>query len=701
MRKRTAELASSQHFLESVNQATPNCIYLYDLSAKSLVFANRAFEILLGYSTDELQAMGPEFYQQTIHPDDRAKVEDHDHAILQADAADAAVFAIEYQVRDAAGNCSWLYSQSVIFTKADEGQPALILVTAVDINDRKQTEAALRKSQKRYKLAVQVSGNGIWDWNLLTDEVYYSPRFKQILGYKDNEMGHHFSTFESRLHPDDHDQILAAMHNHLQQGVPFDVKYRLRTKAGNYLWIYSKGQAIWDEASNPVRMAGSISDISDLKAAEDNLRESEARYRRLYESTPVMLSSINRMGELVSVSNHWLQTFGYERSEVIGRQSTEFLTAKSQQYAQAVILPEYFKTGVCKDAPYQMVCKDGSIRDVLMSAIADRDESGAFVRSLAVLIDVTDRNQAEAELTGYREHLEELVEARAAEIQQTNQQLQAEVLERQQAERELAKRAQALEQSNQALEQSNGDLEQFAYVISHDLQEPLRAMAVFSQLLEGRYGDQLGPTAQGYLTHIVGGAIRMQALIDGILAFSRIVHQGRTFEPIALEQVLAVALKNLGAAISDSQATVTFDPLPTLKIDENQIVQLFQNLIGNAIKFRRTEPPRIHITPKRQPNCWLFSVQDNGIGIPKDQQERLFVLFQRLHTRQEYKGYGIGLAICKKIVERHQGHIWVDSAPGNGATFYFTLATNNNPSKGETLGVTTLSNIKTKSELKA
>ncbi|MDJ0702960.1 MAG: CheR family methyltransferase [Leptolyngbyaceae cyanobacterium MO_188.B28] len=693
VQKRTAELANSRHFLESINQTTPNSIYLYDLSAKSLVFANRAFEALLGYSSDELHEMGAEYHQQIIHPDDRAKVEAHHHAILQADIANNAIFDIEFQVCDSSGNWRWLYNQEVIFANAEDERPTVVLGTAVDITDRKRTEAALQESQERYTLVVQGVGAGVWDWNILTNTNYMSPRFKQILGYEEDEIENLLDSWESRVHPDDLDWVCKLRHNHLEHQTPYEAEYRMQTKTGDNIWIYDTAQAIWDDAGNPIRMAGSIIDISDRKAAEENLRESEARYRRLYENTPVMLHSINSNGELISVSDHWLQTFGYERSEVIGRKSTEFLTAESQQYAKEVILPEYFKTGVCKDVPYQMVRQDGGIRDVLLSATADWDESGAFVRSLEVLIDVTDRNKTQAELTRYQEHLEELVEDRAAEIQQTNQDLQAEVLERRQAESKLAKRA-------KALEQSNADLEQFAYVISHDLQEPLRAMTVFSQLLGGRYRDQLDSTANEYITHIVEGALRMQALIDGILAFSRVAHQARPPETmeleIELEQVLAAAIKNLSAAIADSQATVTYDALPKLKIDKNQIVQLFQNLIGNAIKFRGAEPPRIHITAEHQLHQWVFSIQDNGIGIPKEQQTRMFALFQRLHTRKQYEGYGIGLAICKKIVERHQGRIWVDSEPGNGTTLYFTIATNKGSSKGDPSKDRTLNDIKTK-----
>ena len=198
-------------------------------------------------------------------------------------------------------------------------------------------------------------------------------------------------------------------------------------------------------------------------------------------------------------------------------------------------------------------------------------------------------------------------------------------------------------------------------------------MTVFSQLLSQRYSHQLDDTAAGYIKHVVEGGIRMQALIDGILAFSRITHNTDTFEQTDTASVLAIALKNLQTALTEAQANVTYDALPTLPADSNQITQLFQNLIGNAIKFRSDKPPRIHISAEQQDDRWLFSVQDNGIGIPSEQQSRIFDLFQRLHTHEEQEGYGIGLAICKKIVQRHNGVLSVDSKPREGTVFCFTL----------------------------
>ncbi|NEZ57123.1 chemotaxis protein CheB [Adonisia turfae] len=528
--------------------------------------------------------------------------------------------------------------------------------------------AELTASQERYDLAVKGARVGLWDRNLLTNENYISPQYREILGYEDDqdELQNWHTAFESKLHPGDYGRVMEALNNHLQHRVPYQAEYRMRKKNGDYCWVYARGQAIWDESGNPVRITGSVIDISDRKAAEKELQDSEARYRNLYESTPAILCSINNEDELVSISHHWLQTFGYDHTEVIGRKFTEFLTPESRQYAVDVVMPDFLENGVCHNIPYQWICKDGSIRDVLLSATVEQGTSGILPRSLAVLSDVTEHNKSQAELVRYQEHLEELVEGRTTEIKQANQQLQAEVLERQRAQSELANRA-------QALEQSNADLEQFAYVVSHDLQEPLRAMTVFAQLLEGDYGKHLDATAHDYIGHIVEGGIRMHGLINGILAFSRATHREITFTAVELEQVLTAAIKNLSSAIEESQAVITHDVLPSLNVDEPQILQLFQNLISNAIKFRGAEPPRIHMGAEWKNNQWTFSLQDNGIGIPKEQQERTFGLFQRLHTREEKEGYGIGLAVCKKVVERHQGHIWLESEPGQGSAFYFTL----------------------------
>ena len=238
---------------------------------------------------------------------------------------------------------------------------------------------------------------------------------------------------------------------------------------------------------------------------------------------------------------------------------------------------------------------------------------------------------------------------------------------------DLVEARQKLEESVAELGRSNADLQQFAYVASHDLQEPLRMVSSYTQLIARRYKGKLDADADEFIAFAVDGANRMQRLILDLLAYSRVNTAGRQFEPTAMETVLKAALNNLTNAVKESQAIITHDPLPAVMGDDKQLAQLFQNLLSNAVKFGGAQPPRIHISAKQTDGEWLFSVRDHGIGLDPQYADRIFVIFQRLHTREEYPGTGIGLAICKKIVERHGGRIWVESELGKGATFYFTM----------------------------
>jgi light-regulated signal transduction histidine kinase (bacteriophytochrome) len=259
-----------------------------------------------------------------------------------------------------------------------------------------------------------------------------------------------------------------------------------------------------------------------------------------------------------------------------------------------------------------------------------------------------------------------MVTERTSALNDANIRLSVELDERRRAEKMLA-------QYTEDLKRSNAELEQFAYVASHDLQEPLRMVASFTQLLAKRYQDKLDRDANEFIGFAVDGANRMQVLINDLLAFSRVGTRGKPFAPTDCEAVLSHTLANLTTALQETGAVVTHDPLPTVMADAVQLGQLLQNLLANALKFRGPDPLRVHIAAQRQGDEWIFSVQDNGIGIAPEHQERIFSIFQRLHRREEFPGTGLGLALCKKIAERHGGRIWVESAPGRGSTFYFSI----------------------------
>jgi len=274
--------------------------------------------------------------------------------------------------------------------------------------------------------------------------------------------------------------------------------------------------------------------------------------------------------------------------------------------------------------------------------------------------------QAAATLRRAKDDLEIQVAQRTEELRNANIHLAVELDERRRTEQQLAR-------YSQELARSNAELEQFAYVASHDLQEPLRMVASFTQLLAKRYRDRLDQDAHEFIGYAVDGATRMQRLINDLLAYSRVGTRGKPFQLKDGNDVFRQARDNLTKAIEDSGALIFTDHLPSVKGDEMQLIQLFQNLMANAIKFRGPESPQIQVSAAKNGREWVFTVKDNGIGIAPEHQERIFSIFQRLHQRSEYPGTGIGLAMCKKIVERHGGRIWVESQVGAGSTFYFTI----------------------------
>jgi two-component system, sensor histidine kinase and response regulator len=308
---------------------------------------------------------------------------------------------------------------------------------------------------------------------------------------------------------------------------------------------------------------------------------------------------------------------------------------------------------------------------VFMTALSAPDDKVEGFRVGAVDY-VTKPLNAEEVIARVGTHL--TLDALRRQLADQNRYLRAEVQAREQAQAELQHVNAELEQLATALRRSNADLEQLAYVASHDMQEPLRMVASYLQLISRRYGDRLDADGHEFIGYAVDGAKRMQAMINDLLVLSRVSTKARPFAPTDCSRILATVRMQLQVAMAESGATITEDPLPTVNGDATQLLQLFQNLVANAIKFRGEPPPQVHVSAQATEEGWCFSVRDNGIGIAPEYFERIFLLFQRLHGRNEYPGTGIGLALCKRIVDRHGGRIWVESAAGKGSTFRFTLA---------------------------
>ncbi len=306
------------------------------------------------------------------------------------------------------------------------------------------------------------------------------------------------------------------------------------------------------------------------------------------------------------------------------------------------------------------------VKTMLLNARLLPGRGGRPDMILLAIEDITERKQAQEALKRAYAELEEKVRERTRELAQANAQLQKEIAEHRRTQELLSLKA-------QELARSNAELEQFAYLVSHDLQEPLHVAAGFLQLLARRYKDDQDPKAREFIDHALNSITRMEQMIRDLLDYSRVTSRGKDFVPVALDPLVDRVLQDLSLTIRARKAVISRDPLPTVLADPAQIARVFQNLIGNALKFCGDRPPRIHIGARPADGMWEIFVKDEGIGIDPKHFDRIFLMFERLHSRQEYPGTGIGLAICKKIVERHGGRIRVESRPGCGATFFFTL----------------------------
>lgn len=373
----------------------------------------------------------------------------------------------------------------------------------------------------------------------------------------------------------------------------------------------------------------------ELRESQQQLEETRDRYADLYDFAPVGYVTLDTKGNIREINLTGATILGRERIDILGKPLGTWVAKECK--------PAFFTHLKRVFASREMVVDDlkieGSKRpECWVSLHSERAPDGGGEQCRTAMSDISDRKKAEDALKKHEEHLEELVAQRTTELKMKNEELQ-----------------------------------HFARITAHDLQEPLRMVSGFLKLLAKRYKGKLDSDADEFIDFAVDGASRMQQMIDDLLNYACVGMFGNLSKPVDTTAVFDNVIGDLQAAVTQSGAVITRDPLPTLVADKTQLYQLLLNLIGNAIKFKSSEPPRVHVSAQRKDDEWVFSVTDNGMGIAPQFHTQIFEAFRRLHTMDEYPGSGLGLATCKKITDNHNGRIWVDSEAGKGATFYFTI----------------------------
>jgi PAS domain S-box-containing protein len=487
---------------------------------------------------------------------------------------------------------------------------------------QRRIESERKQGEEKFRLAVEASPNGMVIADSAGRIVMANAEIERMFGYSRQELiGQSIDVLvpprACPTHTPFRGEFVANPEGREVSGLH---------KAGNEFPVEVRLNPI--ETTDGLMVLNVIVDVSERKRVDAEKKIAQEQFRLAVEACPSGMVMVDRLGQIVMVNAEIERMFGYTRQELIGH-SVDILVpprARSthpQFRSEFVVSPGTRAMGVGRDL--SGLRKDG--REFPVEVALNPIETSAGLVVLSVIVDISERKAVE----------------------------------------------QALAQQTKELQRSNAELEEFAYVAAHDLQEPLRMIASYTELLCQRYEGRLDDKADKYIHYAVDGAKRMQRLINDLLTYSRVGTPGKSAQPIQSGAVLRRVLESMRDKLEEAQADVVCGVLPMVRADETQLGQLFQNLISNALKFRSERPPRIKLDAVDRNAEWIFSVEDNGIGIDRQYADRIFQMFQRLHERGKYEGSGIGLAIAKKIVQRHGGRIWFESLLGMGTTFYFTL----------------------------
>jgi PAS domain S-box-containing protein len=570
---------------------------------------------------------------ECIHPADRENI----LKLVNQCLVDHKLYFCECRIINKHGDMRTISMQGNVAVDED-GEVDKMYGIVQDITERVQKEQEIREFNDRFQRLAKATNDAIWDWDLTTNQVWWSENYYRMFGYDPASGKPVLDKWTDKIHPDDRSKVFERLklvgENHIDSWTD---EFRYQLADGEYGTVLDRAYVLKDHTGKPIRVIGALQDITERKKAEQQIADSERRYRWIVETTQEGIWLIDENNYTVFVNRKMCEILGYTAEEMMGKQNYDFKDEVERK--KAIEQTENRKKGIAETRETSYITKSGKRVWAHTSSNPIFDEDGTFRGSFAMVTDITQKKRQE----------------------------------------ELLKKSEVtLEMKNKELERQNRELEQFAYVASHDLQEPLRTTSSFVDLLQQQYKGRLDPLADKYLSYIVQASDRMKVLINDLLEYSRIGRK-KELEKIDCNQVLNEVLTDLDVAIKEANATISVCSLPVINGYSTEIKQLFQNLIINAIKFRKKEvAPEIKVYAQKKDDYWEFCVVDNGIGIDPQHSERIFIIFQRLHTRSEYNGSGIGLSHCKKIVELHKGKIWVESEEGHGSAFHFTILENHN-----------------------
>ena len=519
-----------------------------------------------------------------------------------------------------------------------------VCLTIDNITERKNAEEKLWESEAHLAEAQRLAKMGSWNFDLKIDRLTWSKELYNIFGTDKQTFRETHGSFLHLIDAGDREFALQTSRHTQQTGEPFTIEYHITTRKGEKRIIQEFGYGVKDENGIVTRLFGTAQDITERKLAE----EDRLRLSSILEATSDFVGIADVDQRIVFLNTAGRKAMGYGEMEDLSQKK---ILDFSPDWANEIIgkegIPAALKAG--KWIGETAFLTRGGVEIPVSQVIVAHNNSNGELQYLSTIArDITFQKEAEQKL------------------EQQNKEL---VFQNEEKE----KRAEELANANKELALSNTELEQFAYIASHDLQEPLRMVTSFMNLLENRIGGQLDDTNKKYIHFAVDGAMRMKILIQDLLQYSRVGTNQESFTATNLNEVMQYVSHLLEEDIKKNKAIISVKPMPVISVNKPLISQLFVNLITNALKYHGDKQPEIEVGCNEEPGIWIFYVKDNGIGIDPNFFDKIFIIFKRLHNKDEYSGTGIGLAICKKIIEIHKGKIWVESEPGKGSTFYFSI----------------------------